>query len=731
MAFFLLICGVYSVAAEDEKTANRLANEKSPYLLKHATNPVDWYPWGEEAFEKARADDKPIFLSIGYSTCHWCNVMEEESFSDATVAKALNEVFIPIKVDREERPDIDQIYMSVCQIFTENCGWPLTIFLTPDKRPFFAGTYFPKKSRFGRPGLLNLIDHAKNLWSRDRERVLQAADEIKDSLERSASFQEGEGLSITHLKNAYELFNARFDELRGGFGSGIKFPKPHVLSYLLRYWKRSGEKDSLRMAEETLTAMRHGGIYDHLGYGFHRYSTDPWWRVPHFEKMLYDQALHAIAYLEAYQATKNEQYANTAREILQYVLRDMTSSQGGFYSAESADSEGEEGKFYIWKQKELIGLLGKKTANEILDYYHIEPDGNFVDPVFSQKSGENILYTTEGIEKPANLEAIRRILYNARNKRIRPDKDDKVLADWNGLMIAALARAAQVFNEPEYGEAAAKAADFVLTNMMSPQGKLLHRWRDGQSGLPATAADYAYFTWGLIELYEWSFNVKRLDVALRLKNELIKDFWDNKAGGFFLTGSQSETVLVRMKDVYDRALPSSNSVAMLNLLRLGRLTGKADFEEKAAMLAKTFSNRVQESLPDHSMLLNALDFGEGPSHEIVIVGKPGAEDTMNMLRAIRRSFLPNAVVILKPMSEESPSISRLASFVEYMTARDNKATAYVCTNFKCEFPTNKVDEMLGLLNIKPGKLSENKPEKQMEGSSLQPLDELQIKDRFQ
>ncbi|MFX0141691.1 MAG: thioredoxin domain-containing protein, partial [Candidatus Hodarchaeota archaeon] len=446
-----------------EAEFNKLKTEKSPYLLQHAKNPVDWYPWGEEAFEKAKEEDKPIFLSIGYSTCHWCHVMAHESFEDDQVAELMNEVFVSIKVDREERPDIDKIYMTICQMITGSGGWPLTIIMTPEKKPFFAGTYFPKQTRFGRIGLIDLIKRIQDLWNNQKSELVNSADQITFSLQNIDQESPGEKFSESTIKRAYKQLSMQFDNVNGGFGNRPKFPTPHNLIFLLRYWKRTGDKKALEMVEKSLQAMRKGGIYDHIGFGFHRYSTDSIWLVPHFEKMLYDQALIAIAYIETYQATKNQLYRNTAKEIFSYVLRDMISVEGGFYSAEDADSEGEEGKFYVWSKDEIEKILEKEELGLATKIFNIEESGNYLEETSGKKTGNNILHLKNFPEKKiqVEIEKIRSKLYISRKKRIYPHKDDKVLTDWNGLMIAALAKGAIALQEEKYLQAAKKATNFI------------------------------------------------------------------------------------------------------------------------------------------------------------------------------------------------------------------------------------------------------------------------------
>ncbi len=695
---------------EKSQHTNRLIHEKSPYLLQHAHNPVDWYPWGEEAFAKAKKENKPIFLSIGYSTCHWCHVMERESFEDPQVAKLMNGAFVAIKVDREERPDIDNVYMTVSQLLTGSGGWPLTILMTPDKKPFFAGTYIPKESRFGQTGMLELIPQVKKLWDTQHDKIAQSADKITAALQQASTGAAGGDLDKSTLSAAYRQLAGSFDAQNGGFGTRPKFPTPHQLLFLLRYWKRSGDDKALTMVEKTLHAMRQGGIYDHVGFGFHRYSTDAEWLVPHFEKMLYDQALLAMAYTEAFQATGKAEYRQTAREILTYVLRDMTSPEGGFYSAEDADSEGIEGKFYLWTEPEIRRALGS-DAELFIKAYGIEKGGNFEGEASGQQSGSNILHRTAALSQIAaasklavpdvakRIEAARQKLFAVREKRVHPHKDDKILADWNGLMIAALAKAGRAFDEPRYTAAAQRAADFILQKLHKDD-RLLHRYRDGEAAITAHLDDYTFLVWGLLELYEADFEVRRLQTALDLNRHMIAHFWDEKSGGFYLTANDSEELLTRSKEIYDGAVPSGNSVAMWNLLRLSRMTGQVDLEAKAARLQRAFSSGIGQAPASYTQLLVALDFAIGPSYEVVIAGNSHAPDTKAMLRVLNTRFLPNKVVLLRPTEQAAPPITQLATFTQSQTGLKNKATAYVCLKGACRLPTSDINQMLSLLSAK-------------------------------
>ncbi|MBN1346898.1 MAG: thioredoxin domain-containing protein [Phycisphaerae bacterium] len=689
---------------------NRLQYEKSPYLLQHAGNPVDWYAWCDEAFEKARLESKPVFLSIGYSTCHWCHVMAHESFEDDEVARLMNDAFVCIKVDREERPDVDGVYMTVCQMMTGGGGWPLTIVMTPDKRPFFAATYIPKDSRFGRMGMLQIIPKIKELWTSKQGEVLQSANQISAAVSEASPSGAGEALDAGVLNAALQQLAHRFDDRMGGFGDAPKFPTPHNLTLLLRGWKRSGNETPLAMVEKTLQAMRRGGIWDHVGFGFHRYSTDRHWLVPHFEKMLYDQALLAIAYLETYQATGNDEYAETAREILAYVLGGMTSPEGGFYCAEDADSEGVEGKFYVWTEAEVRQVLDKDAADLAIRAYNITKEGNYADEATGHRTGTNIPHLTQpiaqlaaelGLDEPKlrkRLETARQALFEHRAHRVHPHKDDKILTDWNGLMIAALARGAQVLDDGRYAEAADRAADFVLKTLGTPEGRLLHRFRDGHAGLAAHLDDYAFVVWGLLELYEATFDTRRLRSAVELTDDMLERFWDETSGGLFFTADDAEKLLVRQKDVYDGAIPSGNAVAMLNLPRLARITGNTDYERRAEQIGRAFSKTVRQAPAGHTHLITALDFAVGPTHEIVIAGDPSADDTKAMLGALRRRFIPNKVVLLRrPSGTDGDEIVKIAPWLEGHTAIDGKSTAYVCTDHQCKLPTTAVDKMLEML----------------------------------
>ncbi len=688
---------------------NHLKNEKSPYLLQHMHNPVDWYPWSEDAFQKAKKENKPIFLSIGYSTCHWCHVMAHESFEDPEIGHLMNDTFVSIKTDREERPDLDNIYMTVCQMMTGSGGWPLTIIMTPDKRPFFAGTYFPKESKYGRTGLKDLILNVKEIWNTKPEEISDSADKIIDALQKVSETSPSDEISPDILDEAYKNLSGNFDEVYGGFGTTPKFPAAHNLLFLLRYWKRSSNERSLTIVKETLDSMHNGGIYDQIGFGFHRYSVDQEWLVPHFEKMLYDQAMIAIAYIETYQATGNEKYKKAAEEIFEYVLRDMQSPEGGFYSAEDADSEGVEGKFYVWSKNEIFEVLDEEDAKFASKIFDITDEGNFSEESTGEKTGANILHLENSIEDISKIfkisvgdierkiEEIRKKLFIAREERIRPHKDDKILADWNGLMIAALAKGAQVFGDEKYLKAALDATDFILNNMFK-DNHLLHRFRENEAAIEGNLDDYAFLIHGLLEIYESSFQVKYLKTALSLNNTLLEHFWDDETGGFYFTPDYGEDMLVRKKEIYDSAIPSGNSIEMLNLLRLSKITEDEELKKTAILLEKAFSKQIVISPFAYTQFMVALDFKFGPSYEVVIAGNQKAKDTEVMLNSIRQHFMPNKTLILRPPDEDHEIIKVIPS-LEFKKMVNDKATVYICSEGTCKSPTNDLNTVLKFLNI--------------------------------
>ncbi|HEX3011568.1 MAG TPA: thioredoxin domain-containing protein [Syntrophomonadaceae bacterium] len=661
---------------------NRLNLEKSPYLLQHAYNPVNWYPWGEEAFARARQDDKPIFLSIGYSTCHWCHVMAHESFEDDETAALLNQDYICIKVDREERPDIDHVYMSVCQAMTGQGGWPLTIIMTPDQKPFFAATYIPKHS--GRMvGLMELLPRITQMWREQRGTILNSSEEIHAWMQESEQKVADGTVNEQLLHQAFGYLSDNFDQQYGGFGNAPKFPTPHNIMFLLRYYHWTGKKRALTMAEKTLQSMYRGGIYDHIGFGFARYSTDKYWLVPHFEKMLYDNALLAIAYLEAYQVTGDTLYSRVAEEIFTYVLRDMASPGGGFYSAQDADSEGAEGKFYLWDRDEVIQILGEADGDQFCKMYDITAEGNF--------EGKNIPNRIKGDPAEPSPEDCIRKLFACREQRVHPHRDDKILTSWNGIMIAALAMGARVLQNGNYLQAAEKAADFILRSLTRDDGRLLSSWRDGKAGCPAFAGDYANLIWGLLELYQSGFQARYLKAALQLNHDLLKHFWDPNQGGVFLYGEDAEQLAARPRDWFDGALPSSNSVTALNLLRLSLLTGDQELTDRAQTQLETQAGVVAE-IPAGSAfyLMAAAMYLAGPQ-QIVVVGDKENEDTGRMIETVHSAFIPFALTLFKDMEDKELSI--LVPHIDGMKMVEDKPTVYVCKNFTCQSPVNELSAL--------------------------------------
>ena len=705
-------------------SANRLIHEKSPYLLLHAHNPVDWYPWGEEAFEKARSENKPIFLSIGYATCHWCHVMERESFSDAAIAEIMNRYFVSIKVDREERPDIDRVYMTFVQATTGSGGWPMSVFLTPDLKPFYGGTYFAPEELHGRPSFRTILSRLAEAWEKEHEKILNSANEVTQALREATSADQGGAgkLEKSVLDKTYEQTKASYDKTYGGFGGAPKFPRPVTLNFLLRYYARTGEKPALEMTLQTLRAMAQGGIHDHIGGGFHRYSTDARWHVPHFEKMLYDQAQLAIAYTEAYQASKDPFFADIARDILEYVLRDMRGPGSGFYSAEDADSlfeaggpEHGEGAFYVWEAKEIQDILGAEMAAVFNFYYGVEPSGNVPaqQDVQGELKGRNVLIERHSLAETAKqfnkspqqiedlLATVRRNLFEVRSNRPRPPRDDKVLTSWNGLMISAFARAAQVLEEPRYLEAARSSAEFIKTKLYDAKTNALQRrYREGHVDIDGFLDDYAFLVQGLIDLYEASFDVKWLTWATRLQEKQDQLFWDRERGGYFSTTGEDSSILLRMRDDYDGAEPSANSVAAMNLLRLWQMTDRDEWKGKADQTLSAFSNPLQQSPTALPQLVAALDFSLSKPKQIIIAGKPNAADTHAMLRLVHERYIPVKFLMLADGGPAQDQIAQWLPFVEYIRPKDGKATAYICENYVCNLPTSDLDVAAQLLDGK-------------------------------
>lgn len=657
---------------------NKLVNEKSPYLLQHAYNPVFWYPWSQEAFDKAKEEHKPIFLSIGYSTCHWCHVMERESFEDDEVAQLLNEHFIAIKVDREERPDIDHIYMNVCQTLTGSGGWPLSVFMDADKRPFFAGTYFPKEDKWGMQGLVSLLENVRKAWNNNSDYFKRSSEKIISIISKEEEVLNKE-VTIDVIEAAFSQFQADIDYTYGGFGDSPKFPTPHNLYFLLRYWYNTKEESALWMVEKTLESMYKGGIFDHIGFGFSRYSTDDRWLVPHFEKMLYDNALLAIAYLETYQITNNTKYSQVAEQIFTYVLRDMTSLEGGFYSAEDADSEGVEGKFYLWSRDEVRDILGGPDGDKFCTIFDITSEGNF-----EGKNIPNMIGTDYESWNDKFINECRDKLFQERKKRVHPHKDDKILTSWNGLMIAALSIGGKLLNNETYITAAENAYSFIRTNLIREDGRLLARYRDGEAAFNGYVDDYAFLIWGLIELYEATFKPEYLKKAMELNKDLIKYFWDTKNGGLFVYGSDSEQLITRPKEIYDGATPSGNSVSALNLFRLARLTGDFELEEYANHILKTFGHSIANYPKAYSYALIAMLFAKSGSKEVVIVADKMTEEANKMIDLVQEDFHPFTISLV--YSGETETIKDLAPFVSKYQTVNGKPTAYICENFSCQAP---------------------------------------------
>jgi uncharacterized protein YyaL (SSP411 family) len=706
------------------QVTNRLAHEKSPYLLQHAHNPVDWYPWGEEAFAKARRENKSIFLSIGYSTCHWCHVMAHESFENAETAAIMNREFVNIKVDREERPDVDRIYMTFVQATTGSGGWPMSVWLTPKLQPFVGGTYFPPADRYGQPGFKKVLEKIARAWKENHEKITEQGASIIDALSKAQAAQpdSSDRIDLSILEKAYEQFSSNFDPQEGGFGNAPKFPRPATFNFLSRFYARDPQSDSSQRALEmnlaTLGKMAAGGMHDHLGGGFHRYSVDRYWHVPHFEKMLYDEAQLAAAYLDAFQITQDGQFASVVRDILDYVARDMTAKDGGFFSAEDADSliengkpEHAEGAFYVWTKKEVDAALGE--AAEIFNFhYGVQPDGNT--PAGSDPQGEfvgkNILIqrhtttdTAQHFKKSEeeilqSLTLNREKLWSIRSKRPRPHLDDKIIASWNGLMISAYARAAQVSNEPRYLESATRAAKFLRAHLYDDSRKILFRnYRDGRGQVEGFADDYAFVIQGLLDLYEASFDISWLRFALELQETQDRLFLDQKNGGYFSTSGQDKSVVLRMKDDNDSAEPAASSVAALNLLRLAQFHDDKQMEERGKKTISAFSATLARFPSAMPQMLVALDFSLNKPRQIVVAGKPDAPETRALLAEVHRFFLPNKILLLADGAEGQKYLGEKNEAIRAMALVDGKSAAYVCENFTCKAPVTDPAELRKLL----------------------------------
>ncbi len=681
---------------------NRLINEKSPYLLQHAYNPVDWFPWGQEAFAAAKEQNKPIFLSIGYSTCHWCHVMEHESFEDVEIAEMMNEAFINIKVDREERPDIDAVYMQVCQMMTGTGGWPMTIIMTPEQKPFFAGTYFPKQSVMNRIGMMELLPKVALAWMEQQKNIELNAEDLIKKMESMDAQENVIPLNKKTLDRAFDGIDNLFDPKHAGFGIKPKFPVPHNILYSLRHNRSTENETALKIAKESLDRMAKGGIYDHLGGGFARYSTDREWLVPHFEKMLYDQAMLTHAYLEAYLVTKDENYKRIVAETLNYVIRDMTAAEGGFYCAEDADSEGVEGKFYIWEYAEINTLLEDK-AKYFFDVFNIKEEGNYEDASGHMPEKGNILHITDSLKVVAEKYKIeeaelgrivsecKKILFEAREKRVRPGLDDKILMDWNGLMISAFAKAGFILKNSDYIATAEKAYKFITEQLRTNQG-MLHRYAKGEAAIDAMLDDYAFLTWGALELYTATFKHQYIRDAIEMSTELETHFEDNEQGGFYNTSNIGEQLIHRKKELYDGAVPSGNSVALMNLVRLSKLTGNTDYDMTAQKLIDFFSGKVDSYPSIYAFFECALDYIYNPAVEIVITSKDKPQDS-EFVDSLRNIYMPTVAIIYK----QNDTMDLYASYLKNMPINKGETTVYVCKNYACQMPVNTVDDMKNLL----------------------------------
>src|SRR2546427_7139207 len=714
-------------ASARSEHVNRLAHEKSPYLLQHAHNPVDWYPWSEEAFAKARRENNPIFLSVGYSTCHWCHVMAHESFESEEVAAIMNREFVNIKVDREERPDVDRVYMTFVQATTGGGGWPMSVWLTPNLQPFVGGTYFPPEDRFGQPGFKKVLERIATAWKENHEKIVEQGAKIVTALRESQAGAPGESkIDAKILDAAYEQISRSYDPKEGGFGNAPKFPRPVTLNFLTRFYARDPKSDSskqaLEMALLTLRKMAAGGMHDHIGGGFHRYSVDRYWHVPHFEKMLYDQAQLAVAYLDAFQITQDRQYESVARDILDYVARDMTSKEGGFFSAEDADSpvagigdpghrKTAEGAFYVWTKKEIDAALG--DAADIFDFhYGVQPHGNAPegsDP-HDEFRGKNILIERHTIAQTAehfkksekeigeSLAQSREKLFSIRAKRPRPHLDDKIIAAWNGLMISAYARTAQVLDDARYLEIATRAATFLRANLYDPSRKILFRnYRGSRSDIEAFADDYAFVIQSLLDLYEASFNVEWLKLAVELQQTQDRLFSDEKNGGYFSTSGRDESVFLRMKDDNDGAEPAASSVAALNLLRLSQLRDDKNMAERTRKTIDAFATTLSHFPSAMPQMLLALDYSLSKPRQIVIAGKKDAPETKALLKEVGRHFLPKTILLLADGSDPQKFLGEKNEAIRAMSLVEGKPAAYVCENFTCKAPVTEPKQLAKLL----------------------------------
>jgi len=704
---------------KEGKKPNRLIKEKSPYLLQHAFNPVDWYPWGDEAFEKARQEGKPIFLSVGYSTCYWCHVMEREVFENDSLARLMNRYVVSIKVDREERPDVDRVYMAALQAMTQSGGWPMSMFLTPDLKPFFGATYIPPEAKWGRPGFGEIITRVHEVWTTNKQAILDNSQQVADYLKQiSDPTVQATKAGTLALERGFDSFSKTYDATNAGFGGAPKFPRPVAFNFLFRYYSRAGERKALDMSLATLKAMARGGMYDHIGGGFHRYSTDERWHVPHFEKMLYDQAQLVISYLEAYQITHDKFYADVARDVLAYVQRNLTHPEGGFYSAEDAESavdaqkpeEKEEGAFYLWTKSEIDNLLSPEEARALNFRFGVKENGNVLSDPHQEFVGENILYIAHSPQEAAReikiptdlvmslLSHSREKLFQAREKRPRPHLDDKVLVSWNGLMISAFARAHQVLGDEKYRKAAERAARFVRTKLDSERTKtLLRRYRDGEARYDAHLEDYAFFIQGLLDLYESTLDITWLTYAITLTKQQNELFYDKNAGGFYDISGKDKSILIRTKESYDGAEPTGNSIAILNVLRLSQMTDNQEWRGMAEKSLEYFGSQMLNSPQGLAQFLVALDFSLAKPKQIIIAGQTSDQHTRDLLQEAHSRFIPNKIILLADNGAGQKTLASYIPFIESVHMIDGRATAYVCENYACQLPTSDRKVMAKLL----------------------------------
>ncbi|MEF8831963.1 MAG: thioredoxin domain-containing protein [Candidatus Thermoplasmatota archaeon] len=682
---------------------NHLKDEKSPYLKEHAGNPVDWYPWCEEAFEKAKEEDKPIFLSIGYSSCHWCHVMKRESFEDQEVAELMNETFLSIKVDKEERPDIDSVYMDVARSMSGRGGWPLTVFMTAEKVPFYAATYIPKKGKRGSKGLLELIPEIGKLWENDRERLVERGKSVIENLKKEDS-RPVRKIDESILDEGFDYLSRAFDEEYGGFGNTQKFPTPQNFLFLLEYGEKRKEETAHNMVSKTLREMRKGGVYDHLGYGFHRYSTDQKWLLPHFEKMLYDQAMILMAYTEGWQVTHDTLFSRTVDEVIEYVDRNLRSETGGFFSSEDAESSGKEGAYYTWTKEEIEDVLGEE-AELFVELFNVEDEGNFRKESSNEKTGESVLHLKKSMEEFAkdrdisvkeskdDIGSMKTELFEERLKREKPKVDNKILTDWNSLMVAALSKAGFVFEEDRYLDMAEETISFILDELVR-DGELYHAYIDGKTSVKGGLDDHSFLVWALLNLYQTTFKPKYLKSAIEFTDTMMDTFWDGDEGGFFISRKDDDELPVNKKEVRDGSYPSGNSIALLCLVRLSQITGDEKYDDAVEKMIETFSRKISKNSGQFTMFLTALRSWWSGGKEIVIVSEK--DEREEMIDVLREEFLPDSVLVVKD-EDYGEQLENILEFTSSMVKADGKPTAYVCEDFTCEEPVTNIPEFKRLV----------------------------------